>query len=71
MKIPFEEILPSDVHLYVGTQNSPNLSICGGVLIENVPFPPLTLKMAVKVIHFHGQNIKSYRTFKSDIWFGL
>jgi hypothetical protein len=27
MKIPFEEILPSDVRLYAGTRNNPNLSI--------------------------------------------
>jgi hypothetical protein len=29
IKIQFEEILPSDVRLYVGTRNNPNLSILG------------------------------------------
>jgi hypothetical protein len=38
LKISFEEILPHDVRLYVDTQNSPNMSILGSVLIENVHF---------------------------------
>jgi hypothetical protein len=49
MKISFEEILPSDVHLYVGTQNSPNLSILGAFCLKMSIFPSLTLKMTVKV----------------------
>jgi hypothetical protein len=59
MKIRFEEILPSDVHLYVRTRNSPNLSICGAFRLKMYIFSPLTLKMIVKIIHFEGQNIES------------
>jgi hypothetical protein len=43
MKIPFEENLPSDVRLYVGTKNNPNLFDFGGVFIENVLFSTLDL----------------------------
>jgi hypothetical protein len=38
MKISFDEILPPDVLLYVGTQNSSNISILGGVLDQNCSF---------------------------------
>jgi hypothetical protein len=59
MKIPFEEILPSDDRLYAGTRNNPNLSIWGAFSLKMYHFPLLTLKKTVKVIHFQGQNIKS------------
>jgi hypothetical protein len=82
LKIPFEEILPSDIHLYGGTRNSPNLSILVGVLIENVPFSTFDLenycqghifsrsKYQKRVV---GENLKilSYHTFRSVVWFEL
>jgi hypothetical protein len=58
MKISFDEILPPDVLLYVGTQNSSFFSILRGVLEKNVLFSNLTLKITVKVKHLQGQNIK-------------
>jgi hypothetical protein len=48
MKISFDEILPPNVLLYAGTQNSSNISILGVVLDQNVLFRPLTLKITVK-----------------------
>jgi hypothetical protein len=57
MKISFDEILPPDVLLDVGTQNSSFFFRFGGVLDQNVLFRPLTLKITVKVKHFQGQNI--------------
>jgi hypothetical protein len=59
MKIPLEENLPSDIRLYVGTRNNPNLSILGAFWLKMYLFSPLTLKMTIKLIHFQGQNIKS------------
>jgi hypothetical protein len=59
MKISFDEILPPDVLLYAGTQNSSDFSILGAFWTKMYFFRPLTLKMTVKVIHFQGQNIKS------------
>jgi hypothetical protein len=59
MKISFDEILPPDVLLYAGTQNSSIFSILGAFWTKMYFFRPLTLKMTVKVIHFQGQNIKS------------
>jgi hypothetical protein len=58
MKIPFEEILPFDVHLYVGLEI---VRICRlwGRFDQMYLFTPLTLKMTVKIIHFQGQDIKS------------
>jgi hypothetical protein len=58
MKISFDEILPPDVLVDAGTQNSSHISILEGVLDHNVLFPPLTLKITVKVIYFQGHNIK-------------
>jgi hypothetical protein len=58
MKIAFDEIVLPGV-LCAGTQNSSNFLILGGVLDYSVVFPPLTLKMTVKVIYFQSQNIKS------------
>jgi hypothetical protein len=34
MKIPFEDNLPSDVRLYVGTKSNPNLSILEACCLE-------------------------------------
>jgi hypothetical protein len=59
MKISFDDILPPDVPLYVGTQNSSFCSILGAFWTKMYFFPPLTLKMTVKVKYFQGQNIKS------------
>jgi hypothetical protein len=59
MKISFDEILPPDVLLYAGTQNSSNVLILGAFWTTMYFFRPLTLKITVKVIHFQGQNIKS------------
>jgi hypothetical protein len=50
MKISFDEILPPDVLLYAGTQNSSNFLIFGGVLDHNVLFSTFDLEC---------QNIKS------------
>jgi hypothetical protein len=44
MKISFDEILPHDVFLYVGTQNSSFFSILGGVLDQNVFFSTFDLE---------------------------
>jgi hypothetical protein len=59
MKISFDEILPPGVPLNAGTQNSSHFSILGVFWNKMYVFPPLTLKMTVKVKCFQGQNIKS------------
>jgi hypothetical protein len=59
MKISFDEVLPPDVLLYAGTQNSSFCFDFGGALDQSVLFSPLTLKITVKVIYFQGQYIKS------------
>jgi hypothetical protein len=59
MKISFDEVLPPDVLLYVGTQNSSFFSILGAFWTKMNFFRPLTLKITVKVKYFQGQNIKS------------
>jgi hypothetical protein len=82
MKISFDEILPPDVLLYAGTQNSSNNSILGGVLDKNVLFSTFDLKKYCQGHIFPrsqyqkrvvGEKLKilSYHTFKSDIPFGL
>jgi hypothetical protein len=58
VKISFKQILPSDVHLYAETQNNSNLSILEGLWIKMSSFPPLILKIAVKVLYFQGHDIK-------------
>jgi hypothetical protein len=40
----FDEILPPDVLLYAGSQNSSNFSILGGVLDQNVLFSTFDLE---------------------------
>jgi hypothetical protein len=78
MKISFDEILPPDVLLYAGTQNSSNL----GVLDQNVLFSTFDLendgqdqivsrsKYQKRVVS-EKLKILSYHTYKLDIWFGL
>jgi hypothetical protein len=44
MKISFDEVLPPDVLLYAGSQNSSNVSILGGVLDQNVLFSTIDLE---------------------------
>jgi hypothetical protein len=44
MKISFDEILPPDVLLYAGTQNSSNFFDFGGVLDQNVLFSTFDLE---------------------------
>jgi hypothetical protein len=58
MKISFDEILPPGVPLAAGSQNSSHFSILGVFWTKMYFFPPLTLQLTVKVIHFQGQNIK-------------
>jgi hypothetical protein len=74
MKIPFEENLPTDVHLYVGTRNNLNLAIWGR-LIENVPFSTFDFekdgqshafsrsKYDIRLEHFKTNKIR-YHTLK-------
>jgi hypothetical protein len=82
MKIPFEENLLSDVRLYVGTINNLNLSILGGVLIENVLFSTFDLENDGQGHTFSRSKyqkrvvgdmlkISNYHGHKSDVWFGL
>jgi hypothetical protein len=59
MKISFDEILPPDVPLYVGTQNSSFFSILGAFWTKMYFFRHLTLKITVKVKYFQGHNTKS------------
>jgi hypothetical protein len=65
MKILCDEILPPDVLLFAGTQNSSHFSILGVFWTKMYFFPPLTLKMTVKVKHFQGQNIKRHQRVKN------
>jgi hypothetical protein len=78
MKISFVEILPPDV----GTQNSSNFSIFGGVLDQNVLFSTSDLENDGHCHKFSTSKyekrvvsaklkIWSYHTYKSDVWFGL
>jgi hypothetical protein len=82
MKISFDEILPPDVRLNAGTQNSSNISILGGVLDQNVLFSTFDLENYCQGQIFSrsqyqkrvmGEKLKSlsYYTLKSDIPFGL
>jgi hypothetical protein len=78
MKISFDEILPPDVLLYVGTQNSSFFSI----LDQNVLFSTFDLENYCQGQIFPrlqyqkrvvGEKLKmfSYHLLKSDIPFGL
>jgi hypothetical protein len=82
IKISFDVILPPDVPLYVGTQNSSFFSILGAFWTKNVLFSTFDLdnycqghtfsrsKYQKRVV---GEKLKSlsYHMLKSDIWFGL
>jgi hypothetical protein len=59
MKISFDQILPPDVLLYVGTQNTSIFFDIGGVLDQNVLFSTFDLKITVKVKYFQGHNTKT------------
>jgi hypothetical protein len=77
MKISFDEILPPDVLLYVGTQNSSFFDF-GGVLDQNVLFSTFDLENYCQGQIFPrsqyqngvvGEKLKilSYKTRKSDV----
>jgi hypothetical protein len=82
MKISFDEILPPGVPLNAGTQNSSYFFDFGGVLDQNVLISTFDLENDCQGHMFSrskyqkrvvGDMLKilSYRTLKSDIWFGL
>jgi hypothetical protein len=77
MKISFDEILPPDVLLYAGTQNSSNFSILGVFwtkmyFLEN-DGQGHTFSRSKYQKRVVGEKLKimRYHTFKSDLWFGL
>jgi hypothetical protein len=81
MKISFDEILPPDVLLHAGTQDSSNCSISGRIgpkctfstidLENDGQGHTFSKSKYQKRVVSEKLKILSYHTYKSDVWFGL